>query len=176
MKWEGIEAVSRDTFMYLTDCCDWHLLSEVGRYHCCKAIVLGYSFILLSLVCPLYSLPLLEVSHMPAGYTRPDLCSKSLTRSAASDVSNVSGSSRGQRGSGTSKASSEASQSSSFNLSSYSRNGTTTSQVILISHVVGMTTDPLTERLHPPLPQGERQGHQSPGQDLPCRKGRKNQS
>jgi hypothetical protein len=126
--------LNRDTFMYLTDCCDWHLLSEVGRYHCCKAIVLGYSFILLSLVCPLYSLPLLEVSHMPAGYTRPDLCSKSLTRSAASDVSNVTGSSRGQRGSGTSKASSEASQSSSFNLSSYSRNGTATSQRDSILH------------------------------------------
>ena len=61
--------LERDTFMYMTETCELHGEGKPGRYYCCKAIVLGWSFSLFSLVCPLYSLPLLEVSHHPPGYS-----------------------------------------------------------------------------------------------------------
>ena len=61
--------LERDTFMYLTETCELHGEGQPGRYYCCRATVLGWSFILFSLVCPLYSLPLLEDTHRPHGYS-----------------------------------------------------------------------------------------------------------
>ena len=33
--------LARDTFMYLTETCEWHGEGQPGRYYCCKAAVLG---------------------------------------------------------------------------------------------------------------------------------------
>ena len=63
--------LTRDTFMYATDTCELHGEGQPGRYYCCTATVLGWSYILFSLLSPLYSLPLLENSHRPQGYSDP---------------------------------------------------------------------------------------------------------
>jgi len=58
--------LERDTFMYMPGmCCDWH--QEIETIHCTKASVMGLSYILFSLVCPLYALPMASISHMPVG-------------------------------------------------------------------------------------------------------------
>ena len=58
--------LDRDTFMYMPGmCCDWH--QEMETIHCTKASVLGWSYILFSLVCPLYAIPMASISHMPVG-------------------------------------------------------------------------------------------------------------
>ena len=119
--------LNRDTFMYLTDCCDWHRESDVGRYYCCQAIVLGYSFILFSLVCPLHSIPLRAGPHFPPGYSRPDLVKKTTSTSTSSRdrTRAVPG-----PGSSSSRIASESSRSESiYKSGSYSTTGSTASQV-----------------------------------------------
>ena len=72
----------RDTFMFQTESCEWHQEGEAGRYYCCKASVLSLSYIFLSLVCPLLSLPLRQGSHTPLGYSGPN-----LSRESSRDIS-----------------------------------------------------------------------------------------
>ena len=141
--------LARPTFMYQTETCELHGEGQPGRYHCCQARVLGWSYILLSLVCPLLSLPLLEDSHRPHGYSDPqlarssrgksslsqsDLPSSNPSSSAPSSTSSVFGGSEADseaagkqpRGSGLSQISGG---SSSYKPGTYSRTGSLASQV-----------------------------------------------
>ena len=133
--------LGRNTFMYQTDSCEWHGEGQPGRYYCCKASVLGWSYILLSLVCPLHSLPLLENSHRPYGYSDPqatrnivrssfshsDLQSSNTASSAPSSTSSVLAGK--EAGSETGGASQVSAASSSYKQGSYSRTGSLASQV-----------------------------------------------
>jgi len=79
--------LGRDTFMFLTESCEWHQECEAGRYYCSLSSVLSFCYIFLSQVCPHYSIHLLEGSHMPQGYSRPNLTVESSVSSASSNLS-----------------------------------------------------------------------------------------
>ena len=130
--------LNRNTFMYQTDTCLWHSEGQPGRYYCCKATVLAWSYILLSLVCPLHSLPLLENSHYPYGYSDPQLTRSSVKSSVSlSDIQTSETPSTTSSVFGGSQAASEAgvsqisAASSSYKQGSYSRTGSLASQVRL---------------------------------------------
>ena len=83
--------LGRDTFMFQTESCEWHQEGESGRYYCCKSRVLSLSYIFLSLVCPLFSVPLRQGSHKPVGYSGPDLSSsRESTRDVSDSEDNLS--------------------------------------------------------------------------------------
>ena len=136
--------LERDTFMYLTETCPLHGEGQPGRYYCCRANVLGWSFILFSLVCPLYSLPLLEDSHRPHGYTDHHR-SKSKVKSGVSfaDLRHsklASGPSTISSQEATEPAGKKADLNqkssavpSSYKQGSYSRTGSVASQVVLLT-------------------------------------------
>ena len=98
--------------------------------------MLAWSYILLSLVCPLHSLPLLENSHYPHGYSDPQLTRSSVksslslsdiqTSETASTTSSVFGGSEAGSEAGVSQISAA---SSSYKQGTYSRTGSLASQV-----------------------------------------------
>jgi len=85
--------LDRDTFMFMPGMsCDWH--QEQETIHCSKSVVLGWSYILFSLVNPLLGFPMNSISHLPEGEEMSfsaDSYRSSLARSSSCGLSIASG-------------------------------------------------------------------------------------
>jgi len=85
--------LDRDTFMFMPGmACDWH--QEQETLHCSKSVVIGWSYILFSLVNPLLGVPMNSVSHMPLGEEKSfsaESYRSSLARGSSCRLSTISG-------------------------------------------------------------------------------------